>query len=84
MLEETKAKVNQVICDRLGAEMEQVTPEAHLTDTLGADSIDLIELVMAVEEELDIQLDIETDGSELTTVQSVYDMVDAHCVNNTL
>lgn len=71
-----KDKLDDVIADRLGVSLSVINPETNMVDELGADSIDLIELVMAVEDELDIQIDVNVDGTELTTVQSVYDMVE--------
>lgn len=71
-----KDKLDDVIADMLGVSLSVINPETNMVDELGADSIDLIELVMAVEDELDIQIDVNVDGTELTTVQSVYDMVE--------
>ena len=49
-------QVRDIIVETLGVDAEQVTPEASLTDDLGADSLDLAELVMAVEEASDITI----------------------------
>ena len=44
-------RITSVVVDRLGVEEEKVVPEAHFTDDLNADSLDLVELIMAMEEE---------------------------------
>jgi len=49
-------RVKQIIVDQLGVATEQVTPEASFIDDLGADSLDTVELVMALEEEFDIEI----------------------------
>ena len=49
-------KVKEIIVDQLGVEPEQVKPEAAFMDDLGADSLDTVELVMAFEEEFDIEI----------------------------
>jgi acyl carrier protein len=49
-------KVKEIIVDQLGVDAEQVTPEASFIDDLGADSLDTVELVMALEEEFNIEI----------------------------
>ena len=49
-------KVKEIIVDQLGVEPEQVKPEASFIDDLGADSLDTVELVMAFEEEFDLEI----------------------------
>ncbi len=49
-------KVNSIIVDQLGVDADQVKPEASFTDDLGADSLDIVELVMAFEEEFGIEI----------------------------
>jgi len=49
-------KVKEIIVDQLGVDAEQVTPEASFIDDLGADSLDTVELVMAFEEEFNIEI----------------------------
>ena len=49
-------KVKSIIVDQLGVDAEEVTSEASFTDDLGADSLDIVELVMAFEEEFDIEI----------------------------
>lgn len=69
-------RVKKVIVDQLGVDEEQVKPEASFVDDLGADSLDVVELVMALEEEFDAEIpDEEAEG--LKTVKSVYDYIDS-------
>jgi acyl carrier protein len=69
-------RVKKVIVDQLGVDEDQVKPEASFVDDLGADSLDVVELVMALEEEFDAEIpDEEAEG--LKTVQSVYDYIDS-------
>lgn len=51
-----EAKVKSIIVEQLGVDEDEVTPEASFTDDLGADSLDIVELVMAFEEEFDIEI----------------------------
>ncbi|RMD86735.1 MAG: acyl carrier protein [Calditrichaeota bacterium] len=60
-------KVKEIIVEQLGVEPNEVTPEASFIDDLGADSLDTVELVMAFEEEFDIEIPDE-DAEKLTTV----------------
>ncbi|MBN1297716.1 acyl carrier protein [bacterium] len=49
-------RVIKVVADQLGVDQSEVTPEASFTDDLGADSLDTVELVMAFEEEFDVEI----------------------------
>ncbi|MCG3120217.1 MAG: Acyl carrier protein [bacterium] len=60
-------KVKQIIVDQLGVDANEVTPEANFIEDLGADSLDTVELVMAFEEEFDIEIPDE-DAEKMTTV----------------
>lgn len=62
-----KEKFKEIIVDRLGVDPNQITPEASFVEDLGADSLDTVELVMAFEEEFDIEIPDE-DAEKLTTV----------------
>jgi acyl carrier protein len=64
-----EAKFKEIIVDRLGVDPNEITPEASFIDDLGADSLDTVELVMAFEEEFDIEIPDE-DAEKLTTVGS--------------
>ena len=67
MAEDTQQKVIDLIVDQLGVDADNVTPDAHFIDDLGADSLDTVELVMAFEEEFDIEIPDE-DAEKLETV----------------
>ena len=60
-------KVKQIIADQLGVKKEEVTDNAKFVDDLGADSLDTVELVMALEEEFGVEIPDE-DAEKLTTV----------------
>ncbi|APG26710.1 acyl carrier protein [Syntrophotalea acetylenivorans] len=60
-------KVKQIVAEQLGVEEDQVTAEAAFMDDLGADSLDTVELVMALEEEFDIEISDE-DAEKIATV----------------
>ncbi len=62
-----KEKFKEIIVDRLGVDPNQITPEASFVEDLGADSLDTVELVMAFEEEFDIEIPDE-DAEKLNTV----------------
>ncbi len=64
------AKVKEVIVEQLGVDPERVKAEASFIDDLGADSLDIVELVMAMEEEFGIEIPDE-DAEKLKTVQDV-------------
>ena len=62
-----EAKVKEIIIDKLGVEESQITPEASFTNDLGADSLDIVELVMGFESEFDISIPDE-DAEKIGTV----------------
>lgn len=62
-------KVKAIIVDQLGVEEEEVTMESSFIEDLGADSLDIVELIMALEEEFEIEVPDE-DAEKLTTVDS--------------
>jgi acyl carrier protein len=70
-------RVVQLIIDQLGVEKEQVTSEASFLEDLGADSLDTVELVMAFEEEFDIEIPDE-DAEKITTVKDAVSYIQAH------
>ncbi|MCX6102556.1 MAG: acyl carrier protein [Bdellovibrionales bacterium] len=63
-------KVKNIIVEQLGVDMETVTPEASFIDDLGADSLDIVELVMTMEEEFDLEIPDE-DAEKIKTVNDV-------------
>lgn len=64
-------RVKKIVVDHLGVEPEKVTPKANFIDDLGADSLDTVELVMAFEEEFNVE--IPDDAAE--TIQTVGDAI---------
>jgi len=68
---DVQAKVKEIIMDKLGVEESQITPEASFINDLGADSLDIVELVMAFEQEFNIQIPDE-DSEKIQTVGDVY------------
>ena len=67
MADDSKQKVLDLIVEQLGVDADNVTPDAHFIDDLGADSLDTVELVMAFEEEFDLEISDE-DAEKLETV----------------
>jgi len=65
--EEMLARLKEIIIDRLDVEEDQIVPEASFVEDLGADSLDIVELIMGIEEEFDIEVPDE-DAEKLTTV----------------
>jgi len=70
-------KVKQIIVDQLGVNAEEVTDAASFIDDLGADSLDTVELVMALEEEFDIEIPDE-DAEKITKVKDAIDYIKKH------
>jgi len=66
----TEAKVKSIIVEQLSVEPEKVTAEASFIDDLGADSLDIVELVMRMEEEFDLEIPDET-AEKMKAVQDV-------------
>ncbi|HOJ37842.1 MAG TPA: acyl carrier protein [Ignavibacteriales bacterium] len=71
---DVEAKVKEIIMDKLGVEESQITPEASFTNDLGADSLDVVELVMAFENEFNIKID-EADQEKVLTVGSAIEYI---------
>jgi acyl carrier protein len=70
-------KVKQIIVEQLGVDEAEVTPSASFTDDLGADSLDIVELVMAFEEAFEVEIPDE-DAEKIKTVKDAVDYVNAH------
>ena len=71
----TEEKVKKIVMDHLGIEESKILPDAKFIDDLGADSLDTVELVMAFEEQFDIE--IPDDAAEtILTVQNAVDFID--------
>lgn len=67
-------RIKQIIADQLGVDEDEVVPEASFIDDLGADSLDIVELIMAFEEEFDIEIPDE-DAEKIKTVQDTLDYI---------
>ena len=77
MPDNTEEKVKDIIVEQLGVSAEQVKPEAKFIDDLGADSLDTVELVMAFEEEFEIEVPDE-EAEKLTSVGDVITYIDSN------
>src|SRR5215510_9397126 len=77
VMEPVADRVKKIIVDQLGVEEELVTPEASFVDDLGADSLDTVELVMALEEEFGIEIPDE-DAEKITRVKEAVDYIEKH------
>jgi acyl carrier protein len=76
MSDATFSRVKKIVVEHLGVEEGQVTPEASFANDLGADSLDTVELVMALEEEFDIEIPDEA-AENIATVQSAVDYIES-------
>lgn len=70
-------RVIKMVAEQLGVKEEDVKPESSFVDDLGADSLDTVELIMALEEEFDTEIPDE-EAEKLTTVRSAIDYIDTH------
>ncbi|MBP1713293.1 MAG: acyl carrier protein [Deltaproteobacteria bacterium] len=70
-------RVIEIIVEQLGVSEEEVTMEASFIEDLGADSLDLVELIMAMEEEFGIEISDE-DAEKIQTVQDVVNYINEH------
>lgn len=75
--DEILKKVKKITSEQLGVDESQITAEAKFVDDLGADSLDTVELVMALEEEFDLEISDE-EAEKLTTVQKVVEYLETH------
>ena len=74
-MSETADRVKKIVVEHLGVEADKVTEDASFIDDLGADSLDIVELVMAFEEEFEVE--IPDDAAEkITTVRDAIDYID--------
>jgi len=74
-MSDTTSRVITVVAEQLSVEATEIRPESSFQDDLGADSLDLVELIMAMEEEFDIKIDDEA-AQKLKTVQMAVDFID--------
>ena len=69
-------KMKKIIAEKLSVSMEEIVPDASFVDDLGADSLDLVELIMSMEEEFDTDISDE-DAEKIVTVQNAIDYINA-------
>ncbi|MCF7935970.1 MAG: acyl carrier protein [Synergistales bacterium] len=72
--EEVMTRLKEIVTDRLDVEESQIAPEASFVEDLGADSLDIVELIMGIEEEFDIEIPDE-DAEKLTNVGEALEYV---------
>ncbi len=70
-------KMKQILAEQLDADIESITPETDIADDLGADSLDVVEMLMAIEDEFDIEIPDE-EIENLKTVGNVVDYIQEH------
>lgn len=75
--DEIQKKVKEITNEQLGVDESQITAEAKFVEDLGADSLDTVELIMALEEEFNIDISDE-EAEKLTTLQKVMDYIEDH------
>ena len=73
----SEQRVKEIITEQLGVSADQVTPDASFIDDLGADSLDQVELVMALEEEFEVEIPDE-DAEKMTTVRDAIEYLRKH------
>jgi acyl carrier protein len=74
MSAEIEAKIRDIIVEQLGVDADKVVPEASFIDDLGADSLDTVELIMAIEEAFDTEIP-EEEATSIATVKDAIDFV---------
>jgi acyl carrier protein len=70
-------RVKNIVADQLGVELKDIRPESSFIDDLGADSLDTVELVMALEEEFGMEIPDE-DAEKIRTIQQTVDYIQSH------
>ena len=73
-------KIKGIIAEQLGVKPEEVTPQASFIDDLGADSLDTVELIMALEEEFNVEIPDE-DAEKMTTVGDAIKYIESKAAN---
>lgn len=74
---EVAKKVTEIICEQLSVEESEVTPDASFVEALNADSLDIVELIMAFEEEFNIEIP-DDEAEKIRTVSDAIKYVEAH------
>jgi acyl carrier protein len=77
MASAVEEKVRTIVAEQLGVGQDEVTPDASFIEDLGADSLDIVELVMALEEEYDLEITDE-EAEKIRTVQDVVNYIETH------
>ena len=75
-MSDTLEKVREIVVEQLSIEPEKVTPEATFTDDLGADSLDIVQMIMELEQAFDMHISDE-EAEKFTTVGSVVEYIDS-------
>jgi len=78
MVETTFDRLRDIIVEHLGVEKEKVTPDASFTDDLNADSLDLVDLMMTIEEKFGLGEIPDEDTRKIVTVQDAVDYIEEH------
>jgi len=76
-VQDVEARVKEIIVEQLGVDASEVSPQASFVNDLGADSLDTVELVMALEEEFDIEIPDE-EAEKIQSVSQAVDYIKAH------
>jgi acyl carrier protein len=76
MSQDIFAQVKKIVTEQLEVEADKITPQASFAEDLGADSLDIVELVMALEENFDIEIPDEA-AEKITTVQEAVDYIES-------
>jgi acyl carrier protein len=74
---EMEARLKKIVAEQLGVEESRIVPTARFTDDLNADSLDLVEMIMSLEEEFGVEIPDE-DAEKILTVQNAMDYIDSH------
>ena len=80
LMSNIEEQVKNIVAEQLGVKSEEVKNESSFVDDLGADSLDTVELVMALEEEFETEIPDE-DAEKITTVQQAIDYITKHSAN---
>ncbi len=70
-------KLRNIIAEELGVDKSDIKNDSSLADDLGADSLDAVELIMAIEEEFELEID-DTEATKIKTVQDIIDYLETH------
>ncbi len=76
-MSEIVEQVKEIIADKLGVDVAEVTEEKKFTDDLGADSLDTVELIMALEEKFDVKIP-DDEAEKIQTVGDAISYIEAH------